>query len=122
MKVTYPLSTGDGDEYLILIEYLEKSLFPDDVINILGDVNIADITLERVSGNSITHPKVLLEIANLIGGFLLDNEDTIRYNSIVMTCMRLQEETPVCLHRSLGVISLLRCLNAMYNPNKNQTL
>lgn len=48
MKVTYPISTDDGDEYLVLIESFEKSILPDDIIEMLNNIEIVDITLESI--------------------------------------------------------------------------
>lgn len=79
MKVTYPISTDDGDEYLVLIESFEKSILPDDIIEMLNNIEIVDITLERVSGVHATKPDILFEISNFVAGFLLDNENTILY-------------------------------------------
>lgn len=42
MKVTYPISTDDGDEYLVLIESFEKSILPDDIIEMLNNIEIVD--------------------------------------------------------------------------------
>ncbi|MEL5895631.1 hypothetical protein AAE250_19310 [Bacteroides sp. GD17] len=79
MKITYPISTDDGDGYLVLMESFEKSVLPDDIIEALGNVEIVDVTLERVSGAHATPPSILFEISNFIAGFLLDNENTILY-------------------------------------------
>lgn len=79
MKVTYPISTSEGDEYLVLIESFEKSILPEKIITMLGNIDIMDITLERVSGKHTTKPGILFDISNFIAGFLLDNENTILY-------------------------------------------
>lgn len=49
MKVTYPISMDEGDEYLLLIEPFEKSILPHDISEMLNNIEILDITLERVS-------------------------------------------------------------------------
>lgn len=79
MKVTYPISSNEGDEYLILINSFEKSIFPDSIIELLNNIEIVDITLERISGKHTTKPDILFEIANFIAGFLFDNENIILY-------------------------------------------
>lgn len=79
MKVTYPISTKDGDNYLVMLESFEKSVLPDNLISMLADIDIMDVTLERVSGGHITNPSVLFEISSFIAGFLFDNENVILY-------------------------------------------
>lgn len=79
MRVTQPFRTTEGDEYLVLIESFTKSTLPDDIITELEDIDIANIVLERVSGECVTGPRILFDISNYIAGFLLDNEKTILY-------------------------------------------
>lgn len=79
MKVTYPISTDEGDEYLLLIDPFEKSILPHDISEMINNIDIFDITLERVSGEHATKPDILFEISNFIAGFLIDNENTILY-------------------------------------------
>lgn len=79
MKVTQPFRTIDGDEYLVLIESLTKSILPDGIIAALEGIDIFNVALERVSGECITNPNILFDISNFIAGFLLDNENSILY-------------------------------------------
>lgn len=79
MRVTQPFRTTEGGEYLVLIESFTKSTLPDDITTELEDIDIANIVLERVSGECITSPHILFDISNYIAGFLLDNEKTILY-------------------------------------------
>ncbi len=79
MKVTYPIRTDNGDEYLILIESFEKTVFPEEIISALGSIEIMDITLERLSGSQTTNLNVLFDISSFIAGFLNDNENVILY-------------------------------------------
>lgn len=78
-KITYPIHTADGNEYLILIDSFEKNSLPDFLINALHEIEIFDITLERVAGESQTPASVLFEISNFLAGFLLDNPSAILY-------------------------------------------
>ena len=54
-------------------------MLPDDVKELLGSIEILDISLERVSGNTPTSPNVLFDISNFIAGVLNDNPETILY-------------------------------------------
>lgn len=79
MKITYPICASEGDKYLVMMESFNKSILPDDIANMLGDIEIVDVTLERVYGNNPTTFSTLFEISNIIAGFLLDNENIILY-------------------------------------------
>lgn len=79
MKVTYPIRAVNGDEYLVRIESFNREMLPDDVKALLGSIEILDISLERVSGNTPTSPNVLFDISNFIAGVLNDNPETILY-------------------------------------------
>ena len=79
MKVTYPIRAVNGNEYLVRIESFNREMLPDDVKELLGSIEILDISLERVSGNTPTSPNVLFDISNFIAGVLNDNPETILY-------------------------------------------
>lgn len=80
MKVTHPIKTSEGDEYLVLIESMAMdTLFDEEDIAFLNGVNLVEITLERVSGNHKTTAKVLTEISQFIAGVINDNSNSILY-------------------------------------------
>ncbi len=79
MKVTYPIRAVNGDEYLVRIESFNREMLPDDVKALLGSIEILDISLERVSGNTPTSPNVLFDISNFIAGVLNDNPEIILF-------------------------------------------
>ena len=79
MKVTYPIRTANGDEYLVQIESFDKSMLPNHVKELLGSIEILDISLERVLGHNSTNASVLFDISNFIAGVLNDNPETILY-------------------------------------------
>lgn len=79
MKITYPICASEDDKYLVMMESFNKSILPEEISNFLGDIEIVDVTLERVQGNHATPSSILFEISNIIAGFLLDNENIILY-------------------------------------------
>ncbi|WP_217932100.1 hypothetical protein [Bacteroides caecimuris] len=55
MKVTHPIKTNEGDEYLVLIESMAMAtLFYKEDIAFLNGIELVEITLERVSGSDIS--------------------------------------------------------------------
>ena len=79
MQITRPFSSPQGDNYLIRIGEFNKSMLPDFLAEALQDVEILDVTLERIEGNNITSLSVLLNITKFIADILKDNENSILY-------------------------------------------
>lgn len=79
MKVTYPIRAVNGDEYLVQIESFNRSMLPNDINELLGSIEILDISLERVSGHNTTSPSILFDISNFIAGVLNDNPEIILF-------------------------------------------
>ena len=79
MQITRPFSSPQDDNYLIRIGEFNKSMLPDFLAEALQDVEILDVTLERIEGNNITSLSVLLNITKFIADILRDNENSILY-------------------------------------------
>ena len=94
MKITYPISTDDGDGYLVLMESFEKSVLPDDIIEALGNVEIVDVTLEEFPGHMRRHPVYYLRYLTLLQAFCWIMK-ILSSISIVMICTILPGEIKV---------------------------
>ncbi|MBR5747484.1 MAG: hypothetical protein IKY01_01715 [Prevotella sp.] len=66
----------EGDVYHITLSENHGVLSPN-VIEALGDVNVAGVDLRRLLGNHVTGQKVLSVLAETIADFFLQNENVI---------------------------------------------
>lgn len=80
MDISISISSDLENEYRIILSPFEKSIIPDEVRELIGNgIEIADITLERVKGNSPTKTNILLKISSIIAEIFEDNENLILY-------------------------------------------
>lgn len=80
MKITHPIQTSEGDKYLVLIESMAMdTLFYEEDVAFLNNIELVEITLERVFGNHKTTAKVLTEISQFIAGVINDNLNAVLY-------------------------------------------
>ena len=79
MKVTYPVSDNSGNEDLVLIESFDNASFPEELDGRLKGIEILNITLERVSGETHTNASILSKISTFIAGILADNKNAVLY-------------------------------------------
>lgn len=80
MDISVSIKSKSDDEYRIILSPFNLEVIPDEVRVLLGsDMEIADVTLERVKGNNPTDIGILLKISNVIGEVFSDNENLILY-------------------------------------------
>ena len=80
MDISVSISSQLGDEYRIIISPFDLEVIPCEVRDLLGDdIEIADVTLERIKGDNPTDIGILLKISNVIGQVFNDNENIILY-------------------------------------------
>ena len=80
MDISVSISSQLGDEYRIIISPFDLEVIPCEVRDLLGDdIEIADVTLERIKGDHPTDIGILLKISNVIGQVFNDNENIILY-------------------------------------------
>ncbi len=79
MNVTVPLTSDKGDEYVVRLSSFNKSLFPDEVSTIIKDLDIADIVLEKISGEHKIDINTLFQISHIVWNFINDNENMVLY-------------------------------------------
>ena len=79
MKISVPISSSDGNKYLVNFSSFEESIIPDPARDILQGIEIIEIVLERVEGENISSASSLLEIIGVIWNFMQENESSIIY-------------------------------------------
>ena len=81
MKVKLPISSKEGDDYLIRIESIDKNIIlPDfEISSLLNNIEILEISLERVNGNNHTEFGILHSISECIANVLMENANSILY-------------------------------------------
>ena len=80
MDISVSISSKLNDEYRIILSPFNLDVIPCEVREQLGsDIEIADVTLERVKGNNPTDIGILFKISNVIAEVLNDNENLILY-------------------------------------------
>lgn len=80
MDFSVSITSSIDNEYRIILSPFNLNVIPDKVRELLGnEIEIADITLERVKGNTPTNIDILLKISNVIGDIFNDNENLILY-------------------------------------------
>lgn len=80
MEFSVSITSESDDEYRIILSPFNLDVIPDKVRELLADnIEIADITLDRIKGESPTNIDILLKISNVIGEVFDDNENLILY-------------------------------------------
>lgn len=80
MDISVSINSKLDHEYRIILSPFNLSVIPYEVRELLGDdIEIADVTLERVEGDNPTDIGMLLKISNVIGEVFNDNENLILY-------------------------------------------
>lgn len=80
MDISISISSKSDDEYRVILSPFTLDVIPCEVREQLGnDIEIADVTLERVKGDNPADIGILLKISNVIGEVLHDNENLILY-------------------------------------------
>ena len=80
MDISVSINSKLNDEYRIILSPFNLDIIPYEVQELLGDdIEIVDVTLERVKGINPTDIGILLKISNIIGEILNDNGNLILY-------------------------------------------
>lgn len=80
MFFTIDLQSHKGDRVRVSLSSIDKSLFPDEIRSLLGNVDIVEIILERTDTSSAVLPfSILAEIANAIGREVSQKDNIILY-------------------------------------------
>lgn len=80
MDISVSINSKYEDEYRIILSPFNLDVIPCEVQELLGDdIEIADVTLDRVKGDNPTDIGVLLKISKVIGEIFNDNENLILY-------------------------------------------
>lgn len=81
MRISSDFTSESGDIYRVILSSGEDTFFVgDDVRDLVGsNIEIVEVDLERISGNSKTTPSVLYKIADLIGSFMEQDNDCVLY-------------------------------------------
>lgn len=81
MDFSVSINAKSGDEYRIIISPFNLYILPEEVTELFGEssIEIADVTLERIKGNTPTDIGILLKISNVIGEVFEDNQNLILY-------------------------------------------
>lgn len=80
MDISVSINSKSDDEYRIILSPFNLDIIPCEVRELLGDdIEIVDVTLERIKGTNPTDIGILLKISNIIGEILNDNENLILY-------------------------------------------
>jgi hypothetical protein len=80
MDILISINSNLDDEYRIKLSPFDFDLLPKEINNIsCNNIEIADITLEKVSGNSSANLGILLKISNIIAEIFEDNKNLILY-------------------------------------------
>ena len=80
MDISISINSNLDDEYRIKLSPFDFDLFPENIYGIsCCNIEIADITLEKVRGNASANLGVLLKISNIIAEIFEDNENLILY-------------------------------------------
>lgn len=80
MDISISICSDSEDEYCITLSPFENSIIPDEIKLLLGkNIEIADITLERIKGTKPTRIDVLLKISNIIAEIFEENKNLILY-------------------------------------------
>ena len=81
MKLTFSLRYGQTDEYLIRLSSVDlKDFLSAEVAeSISRRVEVVEIGLERIRGDRISNIRILMQIAEIIAHFFVQNDNVILY-------------------------------------------
>ena len=78
-EISISISSKSNDEYRIILSPFNQDIIPCEVRKSIRDIEIADVTLERVKGENPTDIGILLKISDIIGKVLNDSNNLILY-------------------------------------------
>ena len=79
MEVSFSVIYGEGNELRVSLSSFTKASLGEELIEVLGDVELVDVTLIRQSGELRADWKTLNKISSFLGKILHDNRDAIFY-------------------------------------------
>ena len=73
------ITTQEGDVIRLSVSTINSDIFPDDVQLSLCGVEVLEIVLKREKGSNILSLFSLMQIAEILGGIMSDNDNVILY-------------------------------------------
>ncbi len=79
MNTSVSITTKRGDVIRVFVSTIDKDLFPENIRQLLGPVEIEEVVLERVTGDNPLSLSALMQIAEILGRILSENGNSILY-------------------------------------------
>ena len=79
MTEVYTILSEDGDEYKLQFTTERSGIIADDILDLINreDVEVVEIGLGRVKGESVTSAKILLKIEECVADFMRSHENVL---------------------------------------------